>query len=201
MTLEEEMQQWEDEHYTAEDRVEEAARPKSEWMILAAAMDSSIFEPIPPTRTTHTQPKDQQESVILNNNTNKKKKEQKKKIPPKTQAHEEKVEDFALAQLFFTVAELIDEDIVENVAGTLLENPFDEDTREFIRGIVMEALSSQIDIEKTVVGDSLFAWLDDFNKQQQQGDTTTTTHPRIANPSTNTQIPTTTNKTHTQPKD
>ena len=29
MTLEEEMQQYENEHYAAEDRVEEAARPKS----------------------------------------------------------------------------------------------------------------------------------------------------------------------------
>ena len=82
-----------------------------------------------------------------------------------------------------------------------MEDPFDEDTREFICGIVIEALLSQFDIEGTVVCDSLSVWINNLAKQQQQGDTTTDTHQKIASPPMNTEIPTTTNKTYTPPKD
>ena len=48
----EEFQQWEDEHYEAEDRTEEAINPTSNWIILAVmAMDSDIFAPIEETTT------------------------------------------------------------------------------------------------------------------------------------------------------
>ena len=39
-------QLWEDEHYEAEDRAEEAARPTSKLILLAAALDADIFAPI-----------------------------------------------------------------------------------------------------------------------------------------------------------
>ena len=103
MTLEEQMQQYDDEQYAVEDRAEEAVRPKSECEILAAAMDSSLFElPVnsnvnttakkkqqkraPPTKTTPSTntkscpPKTR--TPTNTKNTNKKKK--KKAIPPKT---------------------------------------------------------------------------------------------------------------------
>ena len=80
--------------------------------------------------------------------TNKKKKKQKKAIPLDTQTPKEQTEK--LAQLLSTVADLIDDDIVEYVFGILLEDPFDEDTREFVRGILMEALSSQFDVDGAV---------------------------------------------------
>ena len=50
MTLEE-FQQWEDEHYEAEDRAEEAINPTSKWILLAAALDADIFAPIEETTT------------------------------------------------------------------------------------------------------------------------------------------------------
>ena len=50
MTLEK-FQQWEDEHYEAEDRTEEAARPTSKWISAAMAFHSDIFAPIEETTT------------------------------------------------------------------------------------------------------------------------------------------------------
>ena len=96
------------------------------------------------------------------NNTNKKEKQQKKAIPSKTQTPKETAEE--LAELLFIVAKLTDEGTVDYVYETLLEDPFDEDTREFVRGILMEALSSQFDVEGTVVCGSLFALLGDIDK-------------------------------------
>ena len=52
ITLEVQMQQYDDEQYAAEDREEDAARPKSEWETLAAVMDSSLFEILVITNTT-----------------------------------------------------------------------------------------------------------------------------------------------------
>eukprot|EP00751_Fragilariopsis_kerguelensis_P002952 CAMPEP_0170809312 /NCGR_PEP_ID=MMETSP0733-20121128/33953_1 /TAXON_ID=186038 /ORGANISM="Fragilariopsis kerguelensis, Strain L26-C5" /LENGTH=808 /DNA_ID=CAMNT_0011164985 /DNA_START=53 /DNA_END=2479 /DNA_ORIENTATION=+ len=51
MTLEEEFQQWEEEHYEAEDRAEQAAWPKSKWEILAATRNANIYTPIKATTT------------------------------------------------------------------------------------------------------------------------------------------------------
>ena len=42
MTLEEEIQQWGEEHYAAEDRTEEATWPMNKWKILPAAMDACV---------------------------------------------------------------------------------------------------------------------------------------------------------------
>ena len=44
MTLEEQIQQYDDEQYAVEDRIEEVVRLKGECEILAAVMDSSLFE-------------------------------------------------------------------------------------------------------------------------------------------------------------
>ena len=46
MTLGEQMQQCDDEQYVVKDKAEDAARPKNKWMILAAAMDTSLTLPI-----------------------------------------------------------------------------------------------------------------------------------------------------------
>ena len=83
-----------------------------------------------------------------------------------------------------------------------MEDPFDEDTREFVCGILMKALSPQCAFDGAVVCDRLFALLDEISKQYKQGNITIATQP-IANPPTNTKIrPTTTaNKTITPPKD
>ena len=61
-----------------------------------------------------------------------------------------------------TVVNLIDEDTLEYVYGMLLEDPRDEDTREFVCEIIMEALLSQDDVVVGGAGvcDSLFAILD-----------------------------------------
>jgi len=66
---------------------------------------------------------------------------------------------------------------MEYVFGMLSEDPFDEDTREFVRGILMEALSSQFDVDGAVFCDTLFDFLDGID--------TTIDNP-IVIPSTNT---------------
>ena len=43
MTLEEQIQQYDDEQFVAENRAEEGARLKNEWAIATAAMDNSLF--------------------------------------------------------------------------------------------------------------------------------------------------------------
>ena len=66
-----------------------------------------------------------------------------------------------------------------------MEDPFDEeDTKECVRGILMEELSSQSDVDGVVFCDSLFALLDGINP--------TIDNP-IANPPTNTKIRLTSN--------
>ena len=84
---------------------------------------------------------------------------------------------------------------MEYAYGMLSEDPFDDDdTRETICGILMEALSSPFDVDGTVVCDTLFV-LFDIDKQQQQLNTTTVNTPPIATSPMNTKT------THTQPKD
>ena len=80
-----------------------------------------------------------------------------------------------LAQLICTIAQLLDEDTVDYVHGTLSKDPYDDDTREFVCLCLMEALSSRgVDgVDESTLCDSLFALLD-FNKQQQQQRDTTT---------------------------
>ena len=67
MTLEEQMQQYDDEQYAAEDRAEEAVRPKSECEILAAAMDSSLFE-VPVIMNTAAKKKQQKQVLVMPTN-------------------------------------------------------------------------------------------------------------------------------------
>lgn len=70
--------------------------------------------------------------------------------------------------------DLLDEDTIAYVSGMLSADPFDDDTRDAVREILVEALSSQDDVVVDGVGvcDSLFALLD-INKQQQSDDTNT----------------------------
>ena len=96
--------------------------------------------------------------------TNKKKKKQKKALPPKTRIPREKIVE-EWTQLHSTIAELTDEDTEAYVSGTLMEDPFYEDTREFVREILMEALSPQCAFDGAVVCDRLFALLDEISKQ------------------------------------
>ena len=85
---------------------------------------------------------------------------------------------------------------MDYIYGTLGEDPCDEDTREFVCGISMEALLSQFDVDGAVVCDSLFALLDDIVKQQQQQGDITTATPPIASPPRKTKIRPDTKKTH-----
>merc|ERR1712238_365441 len=132
--------------------------------------------------------------------TNNKKKKQKKAIPPEQREE--------MAQAFSFLAKLIDENTVEYIFEMLMEDPSDEeDTREFVRGILMKALLSQSDIYEAAACDlivDIFAFVDDFFDAIN----TSSDNP-ITIPPTNTKIrptpmaspPTTTNTTHTQPKD
>ena len=98
--------------------------------------------------------------------------------------------------LLLTVVDHLDENTVEYVYVIISENPYDDNTRETVCEILMEALLAQDDIvvDGAVVCDSLFAILDS-DKQQQQRDTTTVNTLLIAIPPTNTKIwP----KTHTE---
>ena len=102
-------------------------------------------------------------------------------------------------KLLHTVVDYFDEKTLEYIYGILLEYPYDDDTKETVCEILMEALSAQDDIviDGSVVCDSLFASLD-MDKQQQQRDTTSANNLPIAI-STNTKIrpPTTSTPTNT----
>ena len=72
----------------------------------------------------------------------------------------------------------------------LVEDHSDDDTREFVRGILKEAMPNTPVV--AVVCDRLFVLVDAIKKQrkkkqQKQGNTTIATPP-IANPPTNTKI-------------
>ena len=140
--------------------------------------------------------------------TNKKKKKQKKALPPEQRE--------AFAQELSLLAKLIDENIGGYVFELLVEDPFDEeDTRERVRGILMEALLSQSDIYEAAACDlilDIFVFFDDsfdaINTSSDNPITITPTNTKIRpipieSPPTNTKIrpTTTTNKTHTPPKD
>merc|ERR1712238_480292 len=78
------------------------------------------------------------------------------------------------------------------VFESLVEDPVDEDTREFVRAIIMEALSSQFDVDGAVLCDNLFVVLDAIY---------TTIDNLIATPPTNTKIrPKSNTNTHTKVK-
>ena len=66
---------------------------------------------------------------------------------------------------FITVVEQFNEDTVEDVFVELLEDPFAYNTREAVRDILMEDLSSDFDCGGTEFCDNLFRLLD-FEKQQ-----------------------------------
>ena len=70
-----------------------------------------------------------------------------------------------LAWLILTVPKLLNEDTMEYVYEMILEDPFNDDTRETVCGILMEALLSQFDVDGMVVCESLFTLLD-IDKQQ-----------------------------------
>ena len=95
---------------------------------------------------------------------------------------------------------------MEYIYRILLEDPYDDITREAVCEILIEDLLSQFDVDGTVLCTSFFR-LVDIGQQQQQFDTTTT-----ANTTLITILPTNTNilptpntknkpKIHTQPKD
>ena len=73
------------------------------------------------------------------------------------------------------------------MSGMLMEDPFDEDTREFVCGILMKALLPQFAFDGTVVCDRFFALVDKIGKQFVQGNVTVATPP-ITSPQTNTKI-------------
>ena len=106
-----------------------------------------------------------------------------------------------MTHVFSTITELTNEDIEEYIYGMLLKNSCDNDTREFVRGILKEAMSPKA---ARVVCDHLFALVDaiekqERKKQQKQGNMTTVTPPIEITP-TNTTRPKT-KKTHTSPTD
>ena len=93
------------------------------------------------------------------------------------------------------------------IGGMLGEDPSDEDTREFVCEILIEALLSQFDIDRAVVCDSIFALLDEIGRQYQQ---ISNTNKQAAKRSTEraqeerapkTNIRPKIKKTHTPPKD
>ena len=96
----------------------------------------------------------------MNTNKNKNKnKKQKKALPPKTRTPREKIVE-EWTQLRSTIAKLTDEDTEGYVSGTLLEDPLDADTREFVCEILMEAVSPQCAVDGAVECDRLFALVD-----------------------------------------
>ena len=86
---------------------------------------------------------------------------------------------------FITFVELLDEDTVEDVFVELLEDPYDYDTRETVREILMEDLLSDFDFDGTGFCAVLFGLLDFEKQQQQQIDTTPANARPIAIPPTN----------------
>ena len=91
-------------------------------------------------------------------------------------------------ELLLTVIDRLKENTLEYIYGMLSKNPYDDNTRETVCEILMEALSAQDDIfvDGAVVCNSLFV-LFDINKQQQQRDTTSANNLSIVI-STNTKI-------------
>ena len=67
--------------------------------------------------------------------------------------------------VFSSIAKLTDEDTVEYIAETVLENPFDDDTREFVGGILKEAMPYRH--AGVVLSDRLFVLVDAIEKQQK----------------------------------
>lgn len=121
--------------------------------------------------------------------TNKKKKKQKKAIPLETQTSQEKIEE--LTQLLITVVNL-NVDTMEYIHGMLSKDFFDEwDTRERVRGILMEKLSSQSDVDGVAICDRLLYLLDGIKY---------TTDDPMANQPKNTKIRPTPKKKKKQPK-
>ena len=57
--------------------------------------------------------------------------------------------DRRVTKAFLTFVEQFDEDTVEDGLGVLLEDPFDYDTRETVREILMEDLLSDFDMDET----------------------------------------------------
>ena len=56
--------------------------------------------------------------------------------------------------------EKIDEDTLEYITGMLSADPFDEDTRDAVREILVDALSQEGNVDGVEVCESLFALLD-----------------------------------------
>ena len=65
----EEFQQWEKEHYEEEDRIEQAAWPKSKWCLLAAALHADIYAPIKTATATITENDDTTATETTNTTT------------------------------------------------------------------------------------------------------------------------------------
>ena len=89
-----------------------------------------------------------------------------------------------LAQVIPNFAKLLNEDTMVYVIGMLLEDPYDDDTRETVREILMEALSSHCDcdgVDGEALCDGLFMLIDpdQQQEQQQQRDTISSNNPPI----------------------
>ena len=76
-----------------------------------------------------------------------------------------------LAQVIPILAKLLDEDTVVYVIGMLLEDPYENDTRETVCEILMEALSSHYDcdgFDRAALCDGPFMLIDPDQQQEQQ---------------------------------
>merc|ERR1712238_354897 len=128
--------------------------------------------PRPKTKTkkAHTSPTDRQVIPVISNNNKEKK---KKASPPTTNSsprNPPKPLEEELIYVFSTIAELIDDDTVEYIAGMLEEDHSDDDTREFVSAILKEAMPNAR--AGAVTCDRLFGLIDKIKKQQQQGNVT-----------------------------
>ena len=155
----------------------------------------------PKTKKTHTPLTDRQVNpIISNNNTNmkKKKKKQQQAKPLKT-SNPPKMLAEAMIHVLSNIAKLTDEDTAEYIAETVLKNPFDDDTREFVPGILKEAMPYRR--AGVVLCDRLFVLVYAIEKQrkkkqQKQNNMITATKIRpTSTPNRNTKT------THTQLKD
>jgi len=101
------------------------------------------------------------------------------------------INDLSIAEIANIVANLINKDTYEFIYGMLSEDPGDDNTREYVCRILMEAFLSQDEyvVDGAEFCDTLFELFEllDIDKQQQQRDIPPDTPP-IASPPTKTKI-------------
>ena len=67
-----------------------------------------------------------------------------------------KTTDTRISDTIISIFKHLDDKTVEYVHGMLLEDPYDDNTRETVCEILMEELLSQFNVDGTVLCDSLF---------------------------------------------